>query len=102
MARRKQGSHRRRKAVALLKRHHQQVQRQRRDFHHQTALARLRQYDTLYLEDRQVRTLVRNHSLAKSSNGAGWAAFRTSLTSKAAYAGKWVVAVPAGVHQPGL
>jgi putative transposase len=37
---------------------------------------------------------VRNHHLAKSISDAGWAAFRTILTSKAAYAGTWVVAVP--------
>jgi putative transposase len=90
----KQGSKRRRKAVALLKRTHQQVQRQRRDFHHKTALALLRQYDVAYLEDLQVRNMVRNHYLAKSISDAGWAMFRTILTSKAAYAGKWVVAVP--------
>jgi putative transposase len=42
VARRTKGSRRRRTAVALLKRHHQTVQRQRRDFHHTTALAPLR------------------------------------------------------------
>jgi putative transposase len=94
VSRRKQGSHRRRKAVALLKRTHQKIARQRRDFHHKTALALLQQYDTIYLEDLQVRNLVRNHHLAKSISDAGWAAFRTILTSKAVYAGKWVVAVP--------
>jgi putative transposase len=47
----------------------------------------------IYLEALQVRTMVRNH-LAKSINDAGWAAFRAILTSKAAYAGTWVVAVP--------
>jgi putative transposase len=43
VSRRTQGSRRRRKAIALLKRRHQQVQRQRRDFHHRTALDLLRQ-----------------------------------------------------------
>jgi putative transposase len=95
VARRKKGSHRRRKAVVLLKRTHQQVQRQRRDFHHKTALALLQQYDVIYLEELQVRNMVRNHHLAKSISDAGWAAFRTILTSKAVYAGTWVVAVPA-------
>jgi len=94
VSRRKQGSKRRRKAVALLKRTHQAVQRQRRDFHHKTALQLLTTYDMIYLEDVQVRNMVRNHHLAKSISDAGWAAFRTILTSKAAYAGKWVVAVP--------
>ena len=54
VSRRKKGSKRRRKAVALLQRKHQQLQRQRRDFHHKTALL-LRTYDTIYLEDLQVR-----------------------------------------------
>jgi putative transposase len=86
---------RRRKAVRLLARKHRQVKRQRTDFHHKTALALLRQYDVISLEDLQVRTLVRNHHLAKSSSDAGWAALRTILTSTAADAGTWVIAVPA-------
>jgi putative transposase len=94
VARRKKGSTRRRKAVQLLKRHHQTVQRQRRDFHHKTALALLRQYDVIYLEDLQVRNLVRNRHLAKSISDAGWAAFRTILEAKAACAGRQVIAVP--------
>jgi putative transposase len=95
VSRRKKGSKRRRKAVKLLARKHQHVQRQRRDFHHKTALALLRQYDTIYLEDLQVRNMVRNHHLTKSISDAGWAAFRTILEAKAACAGRQVLAVPA-------
>ena len=94
VARRKQGSHRRRKAVALLKRKHQTVKRQRRDFHHQTALALLKTYDVIYLEDLRVANLVRNSHLAKSISDAGWAQFRTILEAKAACAGRRVVGVP--------
>jgi putative transposase len=94
VARCRPGSHRRRKAIALLKRKHQKVQRQQRDFHHKTALALLRWYDTIYLEDLQVRTMVRNRHLAKSISDAGWAAFRTILEAKAACAGRHMLAVP--------
>ena len=94
VSRRKKGSNRRKKAVALLKRAHQHVQRQRRDFHHKTARALLRAYDTLYLEDLQVRNMVRNRHLAKSISDAGWAAFRTVLEAKAVWAGRRVIAVP--------
>jgi putative transposase len=66
VSRRKKGSHRRRKAIAPLSRKHQHVQRQRCDFHHKTALALLRTYDTIYLEDLRVRNMVRNTHLAKS------------------------------------
>ncbi|HEV2459831.1 MAG TPA: transposase, partial [Ktedonobacterales bacterium] len=95
VSRRKKGSQRRRKAVRLLARAHQQVRRARVDFYHKAALALLRQYDTIYLEELQVRTLVRNAHLAKSSSDAGWGAFRTILAGKAAWAGKRVIAVSA-------
>jgi putative transposase len=82
--------------VKLLAKKQQTVRRQRTDFHHKAALFLLRTYDVIYyLEDLQVRHMVRNHHLAKSISDAGWSAFRTILTSKAAYAGKWVEAVPA-------
>jgi putative transposase len=98
----------------LLARKHQKVKRQRTDFHHKTALALVRAYDTIYLEDLQVAHLVRrpkpvldsnggyghngaSHKagLNKSINDAGWAQFRTILCGKAAYAGRRVAAVPA-------
>jgi hypothetical protein len=95
VARRTQGSTRRRKAVALLTRTHQQVACQWRHFHHTTALDPLRAYDTISLEEVQVRNLVRNHSLAKRISAAGWAALRTIRDATAACAGRQVIAVPA-------
>jgi putative transposase len=94
VSRRKKGSKRRRKAVQQLARKHQQVKRQRTDFHHKTALALLRQYDTIYLEELQVRNMVRNCYLAKSISDAAWRQFRTILEGKVGYAGRRVVAVP--------
>jgi putative transposase len=113
VARRKKGSKRRRKAVQVLARKQQYVQRQRRDFHHKTALALVRAYDVISLEDLQVRTMVRRPEalpdgsggylkngasrkagLNKSINDAGWAQFRTLLEGKAAYAGRRVEAIP--------
>jgi putative transposase len=114
VARRKKGSKRRKKALHVLAKRHQQVRRQRRDFHHKTALL-LRQYDVVYLEDLQVRNMSRRPApqpqldgyggylpngasakagLNKSIQDAGWYAFRVILACKAAYAGKRVEAVP--------
>jgi putative transposase len=93
VARRKRGSHRQRKAVALLAKTHQTVRRQRRDFHHKTALALVKANDTIYHENLQGANMVKNHHLAKSISDAGWGAFLIILADKAAYAGRRIVAV---------
>jgi len=94
VSRRKKGSKRCRKAVRLLQRAHQKIARQRRDFHHKTALLLLKQYDTVYFEDLQVANMVQNGHLAKSIHDAGWSQFCTILVFKAGNAGKQAAAVP--------
>ena len=94
VSRRKRGSHRRKKAVTLLAKAHQTVKRQRADFHHKTALALVRENDTIYHENLQTANMVKNHHLARSISDAGWSKFLNILAAKAAYAGKRVVAVP--------
>jgi putative transposase len=113
VARRKKGSTRWRKAVQQCARKHQKVKRQRHDFHHKTALALVREYDTIYLEDLQVANMSkrpepkpdgqsgylqngasRKAGLNKSIQDAGWYSFRQILTCKAECAGKRVVEVP--------
>jgi putative transposase len=112
VSRRKKGSKRRRKAVQVLAKQHQHVQRQRADFHHKTALALVRAYDTIYVEAIQPANLSRRPApkpdgtggyehngasrkagLNKSIQDAGWRHFLTILAYKAACAGKRVEVV---------
>jgi putative transposase len=53
----------------------------------------VRANDVIYHEDLQVRNVVRNHCLAKSTSDAGWSAFLSILSDKAACAGRAVIAV---------
>jgi putative transposase len=112
VSRRKKGSKRRRKAVALCAKKHQHVRRQRRDFHHKTALALVRQYDTIYVEairpanlshrpapkqgengDYEHNGASQKAGLNKSIQDAGWRHFLSILAFTAACAGKRVEAV---------
>ena len=112
VARRTRGSHRRRKVVTLLARAHQDVQRQRADFHHKTALALVRRYDTIDVEAIQPANVRRRPAPKPDGNGgyarngasrkagrntsiqdAGWGHFLSILAYTAACAGKRVEAV---------
>jgi transposase len=112
VSRKKKGSNRRKKAVKLLAKKHQHVRRQRTDFHHKTALALVRQYDTVYHEAIQSANLSRRPApkpdgeggylpngaagkvgLNKSIHDAGWGSFLNILACKAAWAGKRAEAV---------
>jgi putative transposase len=114
IARRKQGSKRHQKAVAQCAKKHQHVRRQRRDFHHKTALALVHAYDTIYVEVIHPAKLSRRphpqpnadgtggyaHNgamqkvgLNKSIQDAAWRQFLTILACKAVCAGKRVEAV---------
>ena len=112
VSRRKKGSKRRARAVHQCAKKHQHVRRQRCDFHHTTALALVRAYDTIYVEAIQPSNVSRRPApkqdehgtyehngasqkagLNKSIQDAGWRHFLWILAFKAACAGKRVEAV---------
>jgi putative transposase len=99
VARRKRGSRRRRKAVALLAKRSARVHRVRLDFQHKTAFDIVQRFDSIAVEDLNVKGLARMR-LAKQVHDAAWAQFTTILASKAESAGREFYRVdPRGTSQ---
>jgi len=93
VSRRAKGSRGRREAVRIVARLQQQVANQRRDFHHKTALALVRDHGTIAVEDLNVKGIAQTR-LAKSVHDVGWSAFLSILEHKAECAGVRVIRVP--------
>jgi len=86
------GSHRRRKMARSTAQTHLKIERQRRDFHFKTAKRYADGYQTIVVEDLNIRGLARSR-LAKSILDAAWGAFLSILTYKAESAGGQVIRV---------
>jgi putative transposase len=89
---RKKGSHRRRKMARNTAQTHLKIERQRRDFHFKIAKRYADSYQTIVVEDLNIRGLARS-KLAKSILDAAWGAFLFILTYKAGSAGGQVVRI---------
>lgn len=99
VSRRKRGSKRRRRAARLLAKQHARVVNIRREHHIAAARSLVARYDTIFVEDLNVKGLA-SGMLAKSVKDAGWAQFRHWLDCKAEEAGRTVVDVdPRGTSQ---
>jgi len=80
--------------MTLLAKARQQVRRQQADSHHKTTPAFVRANDVIYQEDMQTANMLKHHHFAESSGDAGWRAFLTILSDKAACAGRSVAVLP--------
>jgi putative transposase len=99
VSRRKKRSARRRKAVRVLGKQHARVARIRQNFHHETAKDLVQRFDSICVEDLNVRGLA-GGMLAKHVHDAGWAQFTTILAGKAECAGREFIKVdPRGTSQ---
>ncbi|TAF56270.1 MAG: transposase [Oscillatoriales cyanobacterium] len=93
VSKRKKGSANRRKAIKRLAKKHLQVSRQRKDFAVKTARCVVRSNDLIAYEDLQIRSMVKNHKLAKSISDASWSMFRQWVEYFGKVFGKVTIAV---------
>lgn len=86
-------SNRRRKMVRQLQRLHLQIANQRADANHKASTALVKQNAVIVHEDISPKFMLANHKLAQAASDVGWTQFLTFLQSKAAAAGRKIIAV---------
>lgn len=95
LSRRVKGSTRRNKARVLVAVSHEKVTNQRRDFLHKVANHYVANYGLIFIEDLNIKGMVKNHHLSKAINDTGWGTFFELLVYKAEEAGRKLLKVPA-------
>ena len=94
LSRRVKGSNRRSKARVLVAKTYEKVAMQRNDFLHKLANQYITQYGVIFIEDLNIKGMVRNHHLSKSITDSSWGKFFELLNWKAEEAGRIVTKIP--------
>ena len=93
LSRKKKGSRGYENQRLKVSRIYEKISNCRADYLHKCSISLVRRYDTICLEDLNVKGMVRNHRLAKSISDASWGMFVSTLTYKAEWHGKKVVKI---------
>ena len=96
LSRKVKGSRNRRKYRIRVARAYEKVMNQREDFAHKLSNEIVKNNDLIVFEDLNIRSMVKNHHLAKSIADASWNTLVQYTTYKAESAGREVVLVDPG------
>ena len=93
LSRKKKGSRGFENQRLKVARLHDKIANSRADYLHKCSISLVRRYDTICIEDLNVKGMTKNHRLAKSISDASWGHFVSILIYKAEWNGKKVVKV---------
>jgi len=92
-SRKKKGSHQSEKQRLKVARIHEKISNSRKDNLHKISTNLIKSYDVICLEDLNVKSMVKNHRLAKHISDCGWGMFVSMLEYKAKWNNKTVIKV---------
>jgi putative transposase len=91
LSRKTKGSNRYERQRIKVARIHEKISNSRMDLIHKTSLDLVKNFDVIYLEDLNIKGMVKNHKLAKSISDVSWGKFIEVLTYKALWNDKEVI-----------
>lgn len=92
-SKKQKGSKNHEKARIKLAKQHEKVANQRNDFLHKLSTNFVKNHDLIALESLRVKSMLRNHKLAKSISDASWSEFVRMLTYKCEWNRKLLVQI---------
>jgi len=93
LSRKAKGSNNRQRARVKVAKAHTRITDRRRDFLHKLSTRLVRENQTVMIEDLNVRTMVRNHSLARAISDAAWSDLRSMLEYKCDWYGRELIVI---------
>jgi putative transposase len=93
LSRKKKGSREFENQRLKVARLHEKISNSRADYLHKCSISLIRRYDTICIEDLNVKGMIRNHHLSKSIADVSWSSFIDMLTYKADLNGKRIVKI---------
>jgi putative transposase len=91
LSRKTKGSKRYEKQRIKVAKIHEKITNSRMDLIHKITLNLVNQFDTIYLEDLNVKGMMKNHKLAKAIGDVSWGKFIDVLTYKAEWNDKEII-----------
>ena len=91
LSRKTYGSSRYEKQRLKVAKIHEKITNSRMDLIHKTTLNLVKEFDVIYLEDLNVKGMMKNHKLSKAISDVSWGTFINVLTYKADWNDKQVI-----------